>query len=63
MKKWNVSMTVDATINVEVEAESEEEAKRKALETASRPGLCHQCSRELDIGDVLEAIEAYEIGG
>ncbi len=62
MKKWGVTLIVDASIHIEVEAENAEEAKDKALSTAGSPGLCYQCSRELDVGDVIDAVEAVEIG-
>lgn len=60
MKSYRVTLTVDATTSVNVEAENEEEAKQKALEMATCPGLCRQCSDELDLGDIQEAIAAYE---
>jgi hypothetical protein len=61
MPKYSVIITVDASIVVEVEAEDEEQAKELAMEQASRPGLCHQCSHELSVGELLDAIDATEI--
>ena len=61
MKKWSVVLSVDATMIVEVEANTEEEAKDKAIETAGTPWLCHQCSRDLNIGDVMDALEVVEL--
>jgi hypothetical protein len=48
--KYNVAVPFTATVNVEVEADSIEEAKKKALAEASA-SLCHQCSKEVTIGD------------
>lgn len=61
MKKWSVILSVDATIRVTVEAETAEEAKDKALDVASAPRVCHQCAKEIDIGDVIDALEAIEV--
>lgn len=61
MKKWSVVLSVDATMIVEVEADSGEDAKDKALEVAGRPTVCHQCARDLSIGDVMDALEAIEL--
>lgn len=63
MKKYSVLLSVDATVYVVVEANSEEEAKEKAYEVAHRPSLCHQCAKEMDTGDIIEALEATEISG
>ena len=63
MKNWTVMLSVDATIRVSVAAETEEEAKEKALDIASRPDICHQCSKKVEIGDVLDALEATELDG
>lgn len=62
MKKYSVIITVDASIYIEVEAESEAQAREKAMESASEPCLCHQCSREVDIGGILDVVEVTEIG-
>lgn len=62
MKRYSVIVTVDASVYIEVDAENEDQAKEIAMEKVSSPCLCHQCSREVDIGDILEAVEATEIG-
>ena len=61
MKKWSVILSVDATIHVTVEAETAEEAKDKALDVAGSPRLCHQCAKDMDVGDVIDALEAIEV--
>ena len=61
MKKWAVTLLVDASVFVEVEAETEDEAKTKAWEQAPSPSVCHQCSRDLEIGEIYEIAEAVEI--
>lgn len=58
MSRWQVVITVDASICVEVEADDAEQAKDRAWEQASVPGICHQCSDDITLGDLLEAVEA-----
>lgn len=53
--KWHVCMVVDASFVYDVEADSEEEAKEIAMQEAHRPGAA-----DLDIGEILEACEAWE---
>lgn len=60
MPTYTVTVSVDACVNVDVEADDEAQAKEKAMETVGRPHLCHQCARELQLGDPMEAIEAVE---
>ena len=60
-KKYSVCLTVDCTINVTVEAESEEQAKRLAYENAPNPSVCHYCAGKINLGDILEAVEAVEL--
>lgn len=61
MKKYSVLVTVDASIRVVVDAENEDQAKDIAMEKASRPSVCHHCARQLDIGDIIDAVEAVEM--
>lgn len=61
MEKYSVCFSVDATTIVKVEASSEEEAKEKAWREVCAPSVCCQCSREIEIGEVLEAIEVVEL--
>jgi hypothetical protein len=63
MRRYSVIITVDASVTVEVDAENEEQAKELAMEQASHPCICHQCSNEIDIGDLQDAIEATDITG
>jgi hypothetical protein len=59
--KYRVWFTVYASTAVEVDAENEEEARQKAEEVVYRPSLCHQCSDELEMGDVGDIFEVEEI--
>lgn len=61
MKKWRVSILHDACTSVEVEAETEEEAKAKAMDEAESVCLCWSCSKKIEIGDPMEAVNAAEI--
>ena len=51
MAKYLVFGLVGATVSNEVEASSPEEAVENA---ELSPGLCHQCSHEVELGDVYE---------
>jgi hypothetical protein len=54
-KKWTVMALVDASYIIgEFEAETGEEAAEKAWNEAHSPSLCHQCSDELEAGDVYD---------
>jgi hypothetical protein len=57
--KWHVCVLYDASVTVEVEADTEEEAKEKAMDQAGGISLCHQCSDEIELGDALEAKDAW----
>lgn len=59
MTTWHVCITYDASVVVEVEAETEEEAKEKAFDNA-HVSLCHHCAHELDLGDPVDAVEAWK---
>jgi len=61
VKKWSVTVLVDASVTVEVEAETAEEARELALGKAETPGLCHYCSNSLDVGDPYRAMDPQEI--
>lgn len=64
MPKYRVYGVLSASVVVgEYEAETEEEAIEMANEDQDAnwmPSLCHQCSREVALGDVYKA-EAEEI--
>ena len=52
MTKYYVTIAYSASKSVEVEANSPQEAANKAYESEDAyVSLCHQCSREIDIGD------------
>jgi hypothetical protein len=57
--KWAVSVRYDASTTIVVEASSAEDAKEKAMQSAY-VSLCHQCAKELDLGDPVEATDAWE---
>ena len=59
MEKWHVCVTFDASYVYEVEAETKQEALDLGLQAARTPNLCNQCSRHLDLGDPLEAVDAW----
>ena len=56
MSNYTVILLVDASLGAEVSADSAEEAMEKADEQVDVPTLCHHCSRELDVGDVVRHI-------
>jgi hypothetical protein len=60
MPKYGVSIPIYASAYVEVEADSEEEAIEKA-EESYHVSLCHQCAREVEIGEFDDSAssEAY----
>lgn len=62
MSTWFVTVTFDASKTVEVEAETADEAKDKAMEHPEIGSvcLCHQCSREVELGDPIEAVDAWQ---
>ena len=54
MKKWTVYLSFNATKVVEdIEAETQEEAIEKAIDRDGYASLCHQCSSEIELGDVI----------
>lgn len=59
-KRFVVCISVDASITIEVDAENEEQAKELAMERVYVPGLCHQCAHQIEIGEPIEALEAWE---
>lgn len=61
-KKYRVFISVDATVSVVVDANSEAEAKEKAMEVADRPCICHQCSDQVEIGDLIDVLDVVEEG-
>ena len=65
MKKWCVSIPINASAIFTIEAETEEEAIQKAYEEGV-PTICHYCSDYVDIEDWTldgDAVaEALDIG-
>lgn len=59
-QKWFVVFNVYASTSMQVEADTEEEA-RELAEQNVHVSLCHQCSREVDIGDVGEILEVGRV--
>ncbi len=57
MPKFRVLFSVDATVSVTVEATNRGAAQEKAWDVVERPCICHQCSDELEVGDVLDILE------
>jgi len=53
-KRWHVYGIISASVCVTVEAETKEEAEDKAASELDCPTLCHQCAREIDLGDIYE---------
>lgn len=58
--KYLVSMSTGASGVVEVEADSPDEAVDKACEEMY-VSICHQCAREVTVGDEWEPEAAYEV--
>ncbi len=58
MPKFEVTGSVDCVVLIgKYEADSKEEAERMAEDDESAdwyPTLCHQCSREVEVGDITE---------
>lgn len=54
MAKFSVTVIFDASQTHEVEADSPEQAASLAYDIASA-NICHQCSKELEVGDAIRA--------
>lgn len=61
MKKWSVMFSVDATVTVEVEAETKEQARGLAQAMVETPSICHQYSKQMEVGEVMEILEVIEV--
>lgn len=59
MAKFTVMGLVSATVYADVEADSPEEAMEQAELSAS---VCHQCAKELEVGDVYDMQVVDEAG-
>ena len=52
MAKFMVMGLIDATVSIDVEADTPADAVEKACDTGQmNPSVCHQCSRELEVGE------------
>jgi hypothetical protein len=55
MKKYQVYVQYNATEYLGVvEANTEDEAKDKGMELEHKASICHQCSEDLELGDVID---------
>lgn len=61
MPKYSVMLLVDASITFKVEAESAEQAAELAMAQAPNPSVCHQCSDEVSVGEIIEVAEVLEL--
>ena len=52
--KYRIFVPVGATAILEVEADSKEEA----LEQIYAPSVCHQCTRDVELGELYDEDEA-----
>jgi hypothetical protein len=63
IRKFSIMALIDASAHVGFyEAETPEQALEMARKDIPRPSICHQCSKELDVGDAYTLI-AEEVGG
>lgn len=61
MRKWNVSIVFAASKYVMgIEAETKEEAIEKAIDQDGYASLCHQCSEEIELGEIIEEESSAE---
>ncbi len=62
MAKYSVIIPWYCSVTINVEAETKEAALKKAVEQA-HPSLCHHCSREIEMGDMVDHadIEVYPV--
>jgi len=63
MNKYNVSISFGASNGIEVEADSPEQAAEMAYNhDSASPSLCHQCSKEVELGDAVSVTVFDETG-
>ncbi len=60
MPKYYVTFEVSASASIEVEADNPDEAEQKAEEEI-HVSLCHQCARNIHLGDYGDCLEVIEI--
>jgi hypothetical protein len=58
MPKYRVYLVTTASATVEVEADDTEQAIELAFQEAPG-GLCHQCARDYDLGDLQLSSEMF----
>ncbi|MGV8064590.1 hypothetical protein PJP13_24305 [Mycobacterium kansasii] len=61
-EKYTVYLSGHAETSVTVEADDPDEAIDKAC-NAVHPFICHQCAREIDLGDEWEPNAVFTEGG
>jgi hypothetical protein len=49
---FSVSVPMFASTIIKIRAESAEEALEIAQQTATAPSVCHQCSSDIEVGEV-----------
>ena len=59
---YSATFIIDASKTMYVEADSLEEAVEKASDLHVYTGLCHECGRDLDVGDVVSMSLSDEEG-
>ena len=63
MSKYSVSLIFSADSGVDIEADSPEEAAELAYNSnEASPSLCHQCARDVNLGDCIRTIVYDENG-
>lgn len=62
MSEWTGVVLFDASKSFTVQADTFEEAAKQAYEEAGYASLCHQCSRELELGDAIAVVAVDEAG-
>ena len=63
MAKYDVTILIDACNGVTVDAESPDDAADLAYDSdGASPGICHYCSRVVELGDCLGVIVYDESG-
>lgn len=62
MGEWTGSVLFDASKSFTVQADTFEEAAKQAYEEAGYASLCHQCAREIEVGDAIAVVAVDEAG-
>lgn len=62
MSEWTGCVLFDASKSFTVQADTFEEAAKQAYEEAGYASLCHQCAREIEVGDAIAVVAVDEAG-